>query len=844
MILSLLASALLSFSASSVTEISAQESVSWEQISLPGAHGEETPSIGFAGVYSAFLGNNLIVAGGANFPEGLPSDGGRKVWHRDVYVYDGETWISYPDALPTEMAYGASAVAGDGSLLMIGGNNGAGCLDGIWKMTLSEDGPSMSQIARLPFPLSNMASTAVGRTLYLLGGFSGNGGTAESCFLSIDLSAPEEGAKVLNGFPGEARAFAVAAAQSDGLDVCAYFFSGRDVDEAGLWTVLNDGWEYNPRLDQWKEVKGEFPVMAGSATAYGTNHILFAGGRRFDGTDSTDNRLFLYHTVTGTIIEVPVENETIPVTTCLVRKEDSFYLVSGEIAAGVRTPVILKGTLSGNIKPIGAVDTVVIILYFLLLACMGWYFSRKQKNADDYFKGGGRIPWFVVGLSIFGTALSAITFMSLPAKAYATDWSYMMFNLGIVLVVPIIVLMFIPFYRKLNVTTAYEYLEKRFNPFVRVLSSLSFILFQIGRMGVVLLLPSIALNIVTGFDITLCIALMGVFALIYTYLGGIEAVAWTDALQVVVLIGAAVTVVCAICTSIPGGISEVVSIGISDAKYNLGSLDFDLKQATLWTVLIATVFTNITTYGTDQTIVQRYLTTETERQARKGVYTNALLSIPATVLFFFVGTCLYAYFKVNPVELSPSINDADAILPYYVSLHLPKGVMGLVIAGIFAAAMSTLSASMNSAATAYVTDIHLKLPRKNGTDQLRVAKNATVVIGAVGISFALMMHSWNIASLWDEFSKILGLLLGGLGGLFMLGLICRKANSAGAISGLAAGMIVQLVVMREHSVYLLLYSSVGFITCFAVGLLVSLCTGGSRKDVSELTIFRKPHETK
>ena len=465
---------------------------------------------------------------------------------------------------------------------------------------------------------------------------------------------------------------------------------------------------------------------------------------------------------------------------------------------------------------------------------MGWFFSKRQRSADDYFKGGGRIPWIIAGLSIFGTALSAITFMAIPAKAYATDWSYMPFNAGIVLVVPLIVGIFIPTFRRLGVTTAYEYLEKRFSPLVRVLCSVAFILYQVGRMGVVLLLPAIALNVVTGVNIFLCVGLMGVFSLLYTYMGGIEAVAWTDALQVVVLIGAAVAVVVTVCTGTDGGFGGVVATAAADAKLSLGSLRFDLRQATVWTTLIATVFTNITTYGTDQTIVQRYLTTKTEHEARKGVYTNAILCIPSTLLFFFVGTCLYVFFKQNPTELSAAVGNPDAILPWYVNMHLPTGLLGLVIAGIFAAAMSTLSASMNSAATAFVTDIYAKI--RPGGDTLRTAKRATLAIGAVGLAFALLMATWDVKSLWDEFSKILGILLGGLGGLFLLGFLSRKANAAGAVCGLSGCIAVQLTVMHFQAVNLLLYSTVGFLSCLLIGWLASLLTGGNRKDISGLTL--------
>ena len=164
----------------------------------------------------------------------------------------------------------------------------------------------------------------------------------------------------------------------------------------------------------------------------------------------------------------------------------------------------------------GWLNVLVLVIYFLLLLFIGYYFSKRQKSTDDYFRGGGRVPWWAAGLSIFGTGLSAITFMAIPAKAYATDWAYIWFNAGILLMAPIIIYSFIPLFRKLNISSAYEYLEMRFNVILRLIGSVSFILFQIGRMAVVLFLPAIAINVVTGIDIYTCILLMGILSLGYT----------------------------------------------------------------------------------------------------------------------------------------------------------------------------------------------------------------------------------------------------------------------------------------------------------------------------------------
>lgn len=814
----------------------------WDSALRLPAPSDTTAHRGLAGVFAGRAGGRLVVAGGANFPDAMPWEGGVKRWYQDIYLYDANNgWQVFPDALPAAAAYGVSVTLPRG-VVCIGGCDAERCMDEVFLLSVRDGRPQIEAWPPLPVPLANAAGCLVGGRIYVAGGNeSMNPARASSHFFSLDTSNPAAGWRRLPAWPGPARGYAVAAAQSDGMDNCFYLFSGRDYDGDAPWTVHRDGYRYNPRLGEWTRLEGDFPVMAGTAAPFGTNHILFFGGKSHDAATS-DNALRLYHTVTGVMTEVAVDKEDfiLPVTSTALSDGATIEIVSGEVSPGVRTPVILRGRVQSELHRMGWLDIAVIVLYFLSLAWIGWYFSKNQKSTGDYFKGGGRIPWFVVGLSIFGTSLSAITFMAIPAKAFATDWSYLLFNAGIVLVVPLIVGVFIPFFRRLNVTTAYEYLELRFNALIRVVCSVAFIVFQIGRMAVVLLLPSIALNIVTGIDIFLCIGLMGVLSLAYTLMGGIEAVVWTEAVQVVVLLGAAVAVVCSVAFRLPDGFSTILTAAGDAGKFSLGETFFDLRQPTIWTVLIATVFTNITTYGTDQTIVQRYLTTDSEKAARKGVYTNAALTVPASLLFFFLGTALWVFYKYHPQELSMSIADSDAILPWYMSTTLPRGVLGLVIAGLFAAAMSTLSSSMNSAATAFVTDIYRKV--RTGDDErhlLAVARWATFVLGMVGILFAVVMASWDIKSLWDEFSKFLGILLGGLGGLFLLGLTTRRANAIGALCGLAGSVAVQTLVTQFEWVNLLLYSTTGFIACFVIGYLVSVLTGGTTRDKThKLTIYK------
>ncbi|WP_294588594.1 sodium/solute symporter [uncultured Bacteroides sp.] len=722
------------------------------------------------------------------------------------------------------MVGSTSIILPDG-VLYIGGRDSSQCSKKVVLTTMQQGKRNISEDwPLLPFPLSNAAGVLLDNKIYVLGGRKSlKPSDLSDSFLVLDLSNKSKGWKELPTYPGDARENAIFVVQNDGVSPCLYVLGGQKETEEGVSSCLIDGYVYNPQLNRWSSLGSGFPKGVCAAIVSGANHIfLFQEESEDTLLYRKKNVLWKYHTITRTLIK----SELIPCTYDIVQvlqKDRTFFIISNDLSSGTKKLYSLQGDIVPLKKGLGTINILVIIGYFAVLAGIGIYFSRRQKSTNDYFKGGGRIPWWAAGLSLFGTALSAITFMAIPSKAYATNWSYVLFNIGILFVAPIIVFVFIPFFRKLNITTAYEYLEIRFNAFVRVICSMAFIIFQVGRMGVVLFLPSIALNVVTGLDIFLCIGIMGVCSILYTMIGGIEAVVWTDAIQVIILLGGAIFAVIYISCSLPGGLGETIDIAVANGKFNLGTTNFDLKDATMWTVIIAACFTHLTTYGTDQSMVQRYLTTSSMKEAQKSVWTNAILTIPATLIFFFIGTALYAYYKIYPENLSISIPNGDAIFPWYIFTQLPTGIVGLLISGIFAAAMSTLSGSMNSAATAYIVDIYSRFLHKGESgNELRAARMATCVIGIISLSFAFLMATWNIASLWDEFNKILGLILGSMGGLFMLGMLTKRANSTGAIIGIVASIMVQLFVARFQTFHLLLYTASGFISCFVIGYLASL----------------------
>jgi Na+/proline symporter len=281
----------------------------------------------------------------------------------------------------------------------------------------------------------------------------------------------------------------------------------------------------------------------------------------------------------------------------------------------------------------------------------------------------------------------------------------------------------------------------------------------------------------------------------------------------------------------------VVDLAWDADKLRLFDFHFRFDSPTFWVLIVGGFGANIITQGTDQATIQRYLTTRDEEGAARGIWVNGWMAIPATIIFFGIGTALYSFFKSNPETLPPTLGQADAIFPWFIVTQLPAGIAGLLIAGIFAAAMSSLDSSMNSVATAYTTDFYRRFkPAAEDRHCLFVARVVTVVIGLCGMGFALAMATWNIKSLWNEFAKFIGLFGGGLGGLFVLAIFTRKAHWKGALVGLIASALIQYFLTTNNVVYSVLLTATGMVSCFVIGLLASLVLPGDKKDLDGLTV--------
>ncbi|MCD4726704.1 MAG: sodium:solute symporter [Pirellulales bacterium] len=393
-----------------------------------------------------------------------------------------------------------------------------------------------------------------------------------------------------------------------------------------------------------------------------------------------------------------------------------------------------------------------------------------------------------------------------------------------------------PFFRGLDVTSAYEYLEKRFNLAVRWFGSVSFIVLQLGRGAIVLYLPALALATVSSLDIYACILLMSVLCILYTVFGGIEAVIWTDVIQTIVLLIGALLTLIVIVAQTDGGLSGLIDVAHANGKF-FENVDWgwDTTAATVWVILLGSIVASIASYTASQDVVQRYLTTKDTKRAARAIWTNGLMALPSCALFFAVGTALFVYFKAHPRQIDPNMA-TDAVFPLFIIKQMPAGVAGLVIAGIFAATQSTLSSSLNSVATCVVTDFYRRLkPAASDLSSLRLARAIIVAVGAVVTCVACAMASADILSLWDNFLAVLGLTVRVLGGLFALGIFTTRANAHGALFGAVVGVIVLCLVQQHTEVSFFLYAGIGMITCFVVGWIASWCFGAKPTNLAGLT---------
>jgi len=440
-----------------------------------------------------------------------------------------------------------------------------------------------------------------------------------------------------------------------------------------------------------------------------------------------------------------------------------------------------------------AFDIVVLAGYFAATMAVGFAVTRRSRSVGGFTAADRSLPGWLTGLSILGTYVSSITFLALPAKAYSSNWNPFVFSLALPLATWAAMRWFLPFYRRSTHVSAYHHLESRFGPWARVYASLCYLLTQLARMGTVMYLMALPMSVLLEWDIRAVILVTGVSVTIYALVGGLVAVIYTDAFQTIVLVAGALACAALMVGSLPGGASQLVRLAGENGKFSLGSLGPGLGEPTVWVVLLYGMTINLQNFGIDQNFVQRYIASKSDAEARKSLLLGSLTYVPLSAVFLFIGTALFAYYEVHPASLPAIYRDpaqADAVFPWFIVSVLPPGVTGLLIAAIFAAAMSTVSTSLNSSATIILSDYYQRYvnPRAGERESMRVLRRTTLLWGAAGTAAAVAMTEARGAL--DTWWTLAGIFGGGTLGLFLLGYFSRSAGNRAAQAGVATGVLL------------------------------------------------------
>jgi solute:Na+ symporter, SSS family len=796
-----------------------QKQLKWESLpSLPAAGG-------ISGMYVGVSHGAVLCMGGQQTTSGSWSDSIR------VLASGADSWRSLPSKLPSPMGFGMSFSYHD-RIILAGGCDNNKYFAEVYAVVYLKEGIRIEKFPQLPFPLAHMTGCVSGDVLFIAGGDSTRNGKPLNSFLALNLLDPHPQWKMLAPFPGQGRLLAVSSSLHNDFFLFGGYTALPDADAEMKKVGLSDACRFVPEYQGSRLSGGKWSVLAAipedvlvttsPAPTVGMDHILFPGN--FNGA----GKLSAYDVKTDSWMDFGSPNVKVRVPRAVaVKRNQDWLFIADKTTADEKEAVVFA--LSKNLS-FGWLNWLTLGVYLALMVCIGIMYDKRGQTTNNFFTAGGRIPWWAAGLSIYGSQISAITFMAIPAIVYSTDWTLALGSFVIFATVPIVTKYYIPFFRRLNVTSAYEYLEHRFSASVRLMGSLSFILFQMGRMGIVLYLPAVAIASVTGIDTYLLILIMGLICILYTVMGGIEAVVWTDVAQVIILLGGAILCFFVAVYHIDGGFRSMVRQGIEGHKFTLFRLGWKPDSLVLWVGIVGFFFLNLIPYTSDQTVVQRYLTVKNEKQAARSLWVNAWITVPGTLVFFGLGTVLYVFYKDNPGIISSE--KIDEILPYFVVQQLPAGLSGIVIAGIFAASQSTLSSSMNSVSATFFSDIYQR-NRKNitGRETLRVARLVTVFAGIFGAASAMIIAFLNVEFIFDLFQEVLGILGGSLAGVFILGIFTARANTIGAIAGVIVSVITVWTIRNGTTISVYLYGAISVVTCVLTGYLISLFVPSAKNAV-------------
>ena len=460
---------------------------------------------------------------------------------------------------------------------------------------------------------------------------------------------------------------------------------------------------------------------------------------------------------------------------------------------------------------LSALDIAVLLASFAVVVLIAVRSAKRATTTQAYFLADRSALGWVVGISFIGTSVSSLTFLAFPAAAYKGNWA------GLVpfLVTPFVAIIAdrvcLSIYRRVGIASGYEYLERRFGPFARLYGSVMFLLLQIARVGLILVLLSLPLKLLTGLSQTNAVVLCGALTTAYVLFGGLTAVLWTDVIQTILLAVGGLFCVGLVCYELPGGLSTIIEVGWRAGKFDVPPLHLagqplgaDFVQLTLVVLLLHGVFNQLLYFSADQNVIQRYLATGTDREARKALWIGTLGMVAVLTFFTFLGTCLYVYYLKIPDAAVASLR-ADEVFPHFILTCLPAGMVGLIVSGVLAAAMSSVDSNLNAISMVFQIDIYRRhlVKRRSDAHYLRVAKLTTLAAGAVMTFGALGLTTVPAKTLLDLMFLVYAIFAGGVASLFLLGMLSRRATAAGATVGILVSLAMSVYLTCSHFGWLL-----------------------------------------
>jgi SSS family transporter len=779
------------------------------------------------------LGNSLVVAAAPQTPR---DEGALSIWTCPLSSEAGraKSWKESAVAVP---AWAASA-QWEQRLIVAGGMQDQSPVSSVWLLGVDDSGAVKSErLPDLPRPLAGAGAAMIGTTLHVFGGMSSvEPAVFEKKLWKLEFTdgVPAPSWRAGEDLPDAPRAFSAVTAQYGMLCVFGGIGPGR--------VVSNETWVYRPTPIEatsyigWKRVSDlPHPAALASAVALGQASVMLAGGIQAEtvprlpppnAVTRQDERPWLYHTVTDAWCPF---DKALPAGDAMALKVDpDVWLVGSGTTHEVTFPRMMRN--------LAVIDYIVVIGYFVVLATIGFYFS-KQESSAEFSLGNRKVKWWAAGISMFATGASAISFMAIPALAFATNLVWTLPVVAMLIPAYFITAYFIfPLLRRMEITSTYEYLERRFNNPLRLIASAQCILIQtIGRTAVVLVLPALAIASVTGMNVFLSVLLMGILTTIYTAVGGFESVIWTEVFQGVLKFIAPLAMVIIAIVSLPGGFGEFWKTSGDYGKFDFALVTWDVTVPAIWILLISYLLQFTVVKAGDQPIIQRVFSAPLH-EVRRVTAMEATCGILIGILSNVLGIAIFSYFRAHPEQFSPTAQN-DQIVPLFVTQAMPPGFAGMVIAAIFASAMATVASAMNSVATIYTEDFYPKIrPRATDKQRLRTLKITSYVVGIVGTSMALLLAGTNPKSLMVVWSQIVSLMGGGIVGVYSLGMFTQRVNGFGAVCGAVSSIVITLLVKLYTPLHWATYMPVAILSCMVMGYLCSLFSPQT-KNLEGLTVF-------